>query len=406
MQGGVARPAPHDVAVALPRRQLQIVLVEPQQRLSRATQLLDLVEDQSDRLLHPPVRVLLQPVARLDEADRRADHELAAPRLLVADRERALAQQVECVLVQSALQPEQEATVALARRIDRVLVDQYRVDHAAHLDQLLPVAAVPRKARDLARRYGADLAETDFGHHAVEAGTGDRASRGPAQVLVHDLDLREAEGLEPTRHGVLQRATLAVVHDLVGRGLPDIENRLAAQMLRPDLLRHHDRPLPLPERRARARGPASAGPLARSPSGASCPEARATPACPPDCCPPPGRTDRADPIHSCACDAPRVDLAWVSPRSWSSETHPAHIAGALSSASDTSDARADSVARSTWPRSSTRIPAQATRSNIHSGTSCQRPGAAPSRAHRARAMPAFSTILRTRTRRPLQGCHR
>ena len=65
------------------------------------------------------------------------------------------------------------------------------------------------------------------------------------------------------------------------------------------------------------------------------------------CCPPPGRTDRADPIHSCACDAPRVDLAWVSPRSWSSETHPAHVAGALPSASDTSDARADSVARST-----------------------------------------------------------
>ena len=32
--------------------------------------------------------------------------------------------------------------------------------------------------------------------------------------------------------------------------------------------------------------------------------------------------------------------------------------------------------------------------------------AAPSRAHRARAMPAFSTTSRTRTRRPLQGCHR
>ncbi len=79
MQGGVARPAPHDGAVARPRRQRQIVLVDPQQRLARAAQLLDRVEDQSDRLLHPPVRVLLQPVARLDEANRGADHERAAP---------------------------------------------------------------------------------------------------------------------------------------------------------------------------------------------------------------------------------------------------------------------------------------------------------------------------------------
>ena len=297
--------------------------------------------------------------------------------LLVAGRERALAQQIEFVLVQTALQPEQEAIVALARRIDRVLIDQHRVDHAAQLDQLLPVAAVPREARDLARRYGADLAKTDLRHHAIEPGTGDRARRRPAQVLVDDLDLREAERLQPTRHGVLQRAALAVVHDLVGRGLPDIEHRLAARMLRPDLLRHHDRPLPLPDRRDRARGPASAGPSARSPSGVSGPVARATPACPPDCCSPPGRTDRVAPIRSCACDAPRVDLAWVSLRSWSSETHPARDVTDLPRAFETSDARADNVERFTMARSSTRIPAQATRSNIHSGTSCQRPGAAP-----------------------------
>ena len=110
--------------------------------------------------------------------------------------------------------------------------------------------------------------------------------------------------------------------------------------------------------------------------------------------------------RSTACDEPCVDLAWVSPRSWSSETHPAHAAGALPSAPDTSDARADSVARSTRPRGAVRISAQATRSNIQSGTSCHRPRAAPSREHRARAVPAFSTTSRIRTGRPLHGCHR
>ena len=146
-------------------------------------------------------------------------------------------------------------------------------------------------------------------------------------------------------------------------------------------------------------------PSARSPSGVSGPAARTTPACPPDCCSPPGGTNRAAPIRPCACDAPCVDLAWVSPRSWSWESHPARVAGALPSAPDTSDARADNVERSTMARSSTRIPAQATRSNIQSGTSCQRPGAASSTAHRVQAMPALSTTSRTRTRRPLQGCH-
>ena len=37
-------------------------------------------------------------------------------------------------------------------------------------------------------------------------------------------------------------------------------------------------------------------------------------------------------LRSGACDEPCVDLAWVSPRSWSWETHPARVAGALPNA--------------------------------------------------------------------------
>ena len=97
------------------------------------------------------------------------DDELAPPGLLVARRQRALPQQVELVLVEAALQPEQQPVVALPRRVDGLLVDQQRVDHAAHLDELLPVAAVAREARDLPRRHRADLAEADLGDHALEA---------------------------------------------------------------------------------------------------------------------------------------------------------------------------------------------------------------------------------------------
>ena len=89
------------------------MLQQPQQGLADAAQLQDLGEDQLDRSLHAPVRILLQPVANLDEADRRGDQQLAAPCLLVARSQRALTQQIELVLVQAALQAEQQAIVAL-----------------------------------------------------------------------------------------------------------------------------------------------------------------------------------------------------------------------------------------------------------------------------------------------------
>src|SRR4051812_11346495 len=64
---------------------------------------------------------------------------------------------------------------ASPRRVDGFLVDQRRVDHAAHLDQLPPVAAVAGEARHLARGDRADPAEADLGDHALEPGAG-----GPA----------------------------------------------------------------------------------------------------------------------------------------------------------------------------------------------------------------------------------
>ena len=125
----------------------------------------------------------------LDEADRRRDDEFAPPGLLVARRERPLTQEVELVLVEAALQPQQQPVVALPRRIDRLLIDQQRVDDPAHLDELLPVAAVAREARDLPGRHRADLAEADLGDHALEARACGPAGRRAAEILVDDLDL-------------------------------------------------------------------------------------------------------------------------------------------------------------------------------------------------------------------------
>jgi hypothetical protein len=43
---------------------------------------------------------------------------------------------VQLVFVEPALQAQERPIIAVSRRIDRLLIDQPGVDHAAHLDQL------------------------------------------------------------------------------------------------------------------------------------------------------------------------------------------------------------------------------------------------------------------------------
>src|SRR5260370_938042 len=122
------------------------MLVEPQQRLPCAAQLRHLVEDEPDRFLHAAVGILLVTVSRLYKADRRGDDEFAPARLLVSRRHRALTQKIEFILVEAALQTQQEPVVAMTWRVDGLLINEDRIDDAAHLDQLLPVAAVAGEA--------------------------------------------------------------------------------------------------------------------------------------------------------------------------------------------------------------------------------------------------------------------
>ena len=87
----------------------------------------------------------------------------------------------------------------MSRRIDRLLIDQHGVDHAAHLDQLLPVPAVAGEARDLACADGADLAEADFGNHALKAGALHAAGGGAAKIVINDLDVKQRLALQMVR---------------------------------------------------------------------------------------------------------------------------------------------------------------------------------------------------------------
>src|SRR5262245_54798827 len=256
VDGGVVW-APRRLAVLALHRQIQVMLEKPEQSLSCAAELQDFVEDQADGLLHAAVRVLLVAIARLDEAHRRADDEFAAAGLLVTGGERTLPQQVKLILVETSFEAEQKPIVAMTRRIDRLLIDQHGIDHAAHLDQLLPVPAVAGEPRDLARANGANFAETDLRHHPLKTGALDTACSGTAKIIIDHLDLGPAKCNQAIAHGVLQRAALPVVQNLMSRRLANVEDRFAPQMLGADLVGDHDRPPSNPSGACR-HGPGSA----------------------------------------------------------------------------------------------------------------------------------------------------
>src|SRR5215510_15033423 len=175
-------------------------------------------------------------------AHRRADDEFAAAGLLVTGGERTLPQQVKLILVETSFEAEQKPIVAMTRRIDRLLIDQHGIDHAAHLDQLLPVPAVAGEPRDLARGNGANFAEADLRHHPLKTGALDAACSGTAKIIIDHLDLGPAKCSQAIAHGVLQRAAFPVVQNLMSRRLANVEDRFAIQMLGADLVRDHDRP--------------------------------------------------------------------------------------------------------------------------------------------------------------------
>src|SRR6202163_2448294 len=193
VDGRIARPAPDHLAIMALGGQVQPMLDEPEQGLPDTAEFGDLVEDEDDGFLDTAIGILLEPVADLHEADRGSDDEFAAPGLLIAGRQGTVAQKIELILVEAALQSQQQPVVALTRRIDRLLIDQHGIDDAAHLDELLPVTAVAGETRDFPRRDRTDLAQADLGHHSIKAGARDAACCRAPEIVVDRFDARPAQ---------------------------------------------------------------------------------------------------------------------------------------------------------------------------------------------------------------------
>ena len=130
------------------------------------------------------------------------------------------------------LHPEQEPVVGVARVVHGRLVGQQRLGDDTDLHQPVPVGRRPRQPRRLQGQDDADLAGADLGQELLEPLRGAGRAARAALVLVDRLDGsgRPAQGLGALGQGVLAGGALAVAADLVGAGLADVDDRLAAQV--------------------------------------------------------------------------------------------------------------------------------------------------------------------------------
>jgi hypothetical protein len=77
----------------------------------------------------------------------------------------------------------------------------------------------------------------DLGHHSIKAGARDAACRRAPEIVIDRFNARPAQRRQTIAHRILQGAALAIVENLMGGGLPYIQDRLSLQMMRLDLLR-------------------------------------------------------------------------------------------------------------------------------------------------------------------------
>jgi hypothetical protein len=132
--------------------------------LANALEFSELGKHQGERLLHSPVRILLDPITtHLDVADCHREEELTALGLELQGLERTLAQQRQLHLAHGALHPEQEPIIDQTRVIDPVLIKQQAADQSAELKQGVPVTAVAGEPGGFYREHSTNPAFANGG---------------------------------------------------------------------------------------------------------------------------------------------------------------------------------------------------------------------------------------------------
>jgi hypothetical protein len=260
------RPLEADQLLAIGRpREVDLLAEHRQQDLPRAAEFAEPREDQPDYLLDAQVGIEAETdLAMPDVADRNADSQFTAPRLGAGGVEHAGAQHAEFELADAALHAEQQPIVRPAGVVDPVEVDHSRLDQAAELKQVVPVATIAGEPGGVEAQHGSDLSGTEPCHEPLEAGPRHHATGGTAEIVIDHLDVAEPPTPGDLDELVLPPLALEVALDLCLRGLPNINHSLTVQHRGRQEISARHRHAPPPRRR---RPPTRGWSAGRVPSG-------------------------------------------------------------------------------------------------------------------------------------------
>lgn len=151
----------------------------------------------------------------MDQAHRDGRLQLAPLRLADDPAAKTRSQDVELGLGHRALEPEHEAIVEVGRIVDAVLVEDQRVGQGADLKETVPVAGVPRQARDLEAHDDPDVPHPDLGDELPSAclrlPLRETATPAHPDVLA---ELTAERARLDARRGLRGRLALALLHHL------------------------------------------------------------------------------------------------------------------------------------------------------------------------------------------------
>jgi hypothetical protein len=245
-------------------RQWEPLLPKPEQDLAGAAEFGEPLKHHAQGRLDPLVRVLLHPaVGAVDVADGQGEAEVAPAGLGEQALVGALAEPAQFRLTHGALEAQEQAVVQVSGVVGALRVQDDGIGQGAQLQELVPVPVVAGQARDLQAGDGPRPPEADRRHEALKACAARRRGAGLAQILVDDDDGLPAEGAGLRGQVVLPAPAFLGMPHLSHRGLADVDQGGAREVLGADLLATPHDLAPPGARPARRRGGA-AGPAPRA----------------------------------------------------------------------------------------------------------------------------------------------
>jgi hypothetical protein len=128
------------------------------------------------------------------------------------------------VYLAGTFEAQEQAVVDEGGIVDAVRIDDDGAHHAAQLDQVVPIAAVPRQARRFDTEDRTHLSRADFRDESLESRSLNQTGSRAPQIFVNDHDVLKAQLAGLISQPVLASLTLLVVDDLAGRGLANVHN--------------------------------------------------------------------------------------------------------------------------------------------------------------------------------------